>query len=56
MSKKKSAPAAPKEHWEMRYNMHEPSKNMVVTSGADFMPKCPKDRKTTHLKVNETDS
>ncbi len=44
-----------KEHWEMHYSMHTPSKNMVLTKGSDFVPKCPKDRKTTHLKVNKED-
>lgn len=46
---------APSEHWEKRYSLSKPSKNMVVTEGADFEPKCPDERKTTHLKVNKTD-
>lgn len=44
-----------KNHWEVHYNMHKPSENMVVTEGADFEPKCPEYRKTTHLKVNIED-
>lgn len=47
--------AAPAEHWEKRYSLSNPSKNMVLTKGADFNPKCPDERKTTHLKVNSTD-
>lgn len=53
---KGNARAIPGEHWEMGYNMHEGSPNMKATSGDDFLPKRPRDRKTTHLKVNETDS
>jgi hypothetical protein len=45
----------PGEHWELRYNATGPSQNMIDTEGADFNPKCAKDRKTTHIKVNETD-
>ena len=45
----------PKEHWERRYSTNEPSKNMKATEGSDFAPKCAKDRKTTYVKVNETD-
>jgi hypothetical protein len=47
--------AVPNKHYEIHYNMHKPSENMVLTEGADFVPKCPQDRKTTHLKVNKTD-
>lgn len=47
--------AIPGQHWEMRYNMHKPSENMVLTKGSDFEPKRPQDRKTTHLKVNRED-
>lgn len=45
----------PGEHWEKRYDATDPSRNMVDTEGSDFNPKCAKDRKTTHIKVNETD-
>lgn len=45
----------PGEHWEMLYDATGPSRNMVATEGADFNPKCARDRKTTHIKVNETD-
>lgn len=47
--------AVPNQHWEKHYSLNKPSENMKATSGSDFMPKCPSDRKTTHLKVNETD-
>lgn len=49
------ARAAPKEHWEMSYNPTAASKNMHDVAGSDFNPKCPKDRKTTYVKVNEAD-
>lgn len=46
----------PKEkHWEKQYSQWEPSKNMEATMGSDFNPKRAKDRKTTHLKINECD-
>jgi len=45
----------PKEAWEIKYNPTAPSKNMKDTEGADFAPKQSKDRKTTYVKVNETD-
>lgn len=56
MSKKSSAPM-PKgnQHWEMRYDTNQPSRNMEATEGSDFAPKPAKDRKTTYVKVNETD-
>lgn len=54
MSKNKKAPV-PKEHWEMPYKPWEPSANMKATGGADFCPKQPSLRKTTHLKVNKED-
>lgn len=47
--------AVPSEHWEHRYSMTKSSPNMVATCGSDFNPKCPDERKTTHLKVNSTD-
>lgn len=47
--------AIPGEHWEVMYSPGSPSRNMEITQGADFNPKCARDRKTTHLKVNETD-
>lgn len=46
---------APSGHWEKHYPVNEPSANMRATQGADFNPKRGKERKTTHLKVNETD-
>ena len=45
----------PGEAWEMLYDATSPSRNMVDTEGSDFNPKRGKDRKTTHIKVNETD-
>jgi len=48
--------AVPNQAYEIHYNMHKPSENMVLVQGDDFMAKRPRDRKTTHLKVNETDS
>ena len=47
--------AIPGEHWEVGYNLCEPSPNMYATSGSDWVAKNPTTRKTTHLKVNETD-
>jgi len=47
--------AIPGEHWEMRYNQYDPSENMELTKGSDFVAKNPTDRKTTHLKVNRED-
>lgn len=52
---KGNKPAIPKEHWEIHYPPSEASQNMYLTKGSDFIPKRPKDRKTTHLKINETD-
>jgi hypothetical protein len=46
---------APSQHWEKQYNPGAPSGSMIGMSGSDFNAKCGKDRKTTHLKVNETD-
>lgn len=43
------------EHWERTYHPTEPSENMKLVEGADFNPKCPSKRKTTHVKVNEED-
>lgn len=48
--------AVPNKHWEIRYNLCEPSENMIVTEGADFVAKRPTERKTTYKKVNETDT
>lgn len=52
---KKNNQKPKKEHWEVSYRMHIPSKNMIETQGADFVPKRPQDRKTTYLKVNKED-
>lgn len=52
---KGNARAIPGEHWEKQYSQWEASKNMYLTKGSDFIAKQPQDRKTTHLKVNETD-
>ena len=52
---KGNKPAVPNQHWEMHYSPGAPSPTMKATGGADFNPKCGKDRKTTHLKINETD-
>jgi hypothetical protein len=54
-SKSQNGRPSSNEHWERHYSLSQPSKNMVVTEGADFNPKCPNERKTTHLKVNNTD-
>ena len=45
----------PGQAWEMLYDATGPSRNMFNTEGADFNPKCAKSRKTTYIKVNETD-
>lgn len=42
-------------HWEMPYSTCAASENMRLTAGDDFIAKRGRDRKTTHLKVNETD-
>jgi hypothetical protein len=57
MTKKeeKKGRAVPNSHWERKYNVDKPSKNMEDTQGSDFAPKRGKDRKTTYEKVNETD-
>lgn len=56
MDKKESKQKAiPNAHWEFRYSTNDPSKNMQDTQGSDFAPKRGKDRKTTYVKVNETD-
>jgi hypothetical protein len=52
---KGNGPAVPEKHWEKHYSLNEPSRNMYVTEGADFAPKKSDMRKTTHLKVNDTD-
>lgn len=43
------------QHWEKEYKQWAPSKNMKATEGADFSPKRPDKRKTTYVKVNDTD-
>ncbi len=43
------------EHWEHRYSLCEPSRNMKATEGADFVAKSPSSRKTTYVKVNRED-
>lgn len=57
MAKKeeKKARAIPNEHWEKHYSPTKPSKNMEDIQGSDFNPKYPTYRKTTYIKVNETD-
>ena len=45
----------PDKHWEQNYDATDPSSNMIITQGSDFNPKCPSDRKTTHVKVNRED-
>jgi hypothetical protein len=52
---KGSARAIPGQHWERLYDGYDPSRNMILVEGSDFNPKCPGERKTTHIKVNETD-
>jgi len=47
--------AIPGEHWERTYDATNPSKNMILTEGADFNPKSSDERKTTHIKVNRED-
>ena len=47
--------AVPSGHWERLYNVTGPSQNMIDTEGSDFNPKRGRDRKTTHIKVNESD-
>lgn len=45
----------PGEHWERSYDATHASRNMEIVEGAAFNPKCAKDRKTTYIKVNESD-
>ena len=45
----------PGEHWEKHYSLTEPSRNMELTEGSDFVAKNPTNRKTTYLKVNPQD-
>jgi hypothetical protein len=52
---KGNARAIPNQHWEMHYDLCEPSRNMYLTEGADFVAKEPNKRKTTYQKVNEED-
>jgi len=47
--------AIPNEHWERGYSQWEPSRNMVITGGADFNAKTSKQRKTTYVQVNSSD-
>jgi hypothetical protein len=47
--------AVPNKWWEMRYNMHKPSENMILTEGSDFNPIQPNKRKTTQNKINRED-
>lgn len=46
---------APSNHWEKQYDPGAPSGSMIGMCGADFNAKRGRDRKTTHLKVNEVD-
>lgn len=50
-----NSPSNKEQHWERQYNPGMPSENMRLVEGADFNPKRGRDRRTTHLKVNETD-
>lgn len=52
---KGSGRAIPGEHWERMYDATDASRNMRLTEGSDFNPKCPSERKTTHIKVNKED-
>lgn len=45
----------PNKHWEMGYSPSCPSRNMMLTEGADFAPKQSDMRKTTYVKVNKED-
>ena len=54
-SKRGNHNPAPSGHWEKHYSPNDPSRTMEITQGSDFNPKCAKDRKTTHLKINECD-
>lgn len=47
--------AVPGQHWERLYNATDASDYMKSVQGDAFNPQCAKDRKTTHIKVNETD-
>lgn len=47
--------AIPGQHWERLYDATGPSDNMKAVRGSDFNPKCADKRKTTHIKVNDTD-
>ena len=52
---KGSKAAVPGHAWERHYDVTGASQNMHATEGADFVPKNPSDRKTTHIKVNRED-
>lgn len=43
------------EAWERHYDATGASKNMHAVEGADFVPKCSSERKTTYIKVNRED-
>lgn len=47
--------AIPNKHWEIGYDATDPSRNMILTEGADFNPKQSDMRKTTYIKVNRED-
>ncbi len=52
---KGSGNAVPSGHWERTYDATDASRNMQLTGGSDFAPKCSQDRKTTYIKVNRED-
>lgn len=55
MAKDKKKSHIPKEHWELRYNMHEASPDIKAIQGQVFNPMKPGKRPTPPLRVNETD-
>ena len=48
--------AVPTKAWERHYDLCGTSENMKLTSGSDFIAKSPASRKTTYVKVNDTDT
>lgn len=47
--------AIPEGHWEKRYSLCQPSRNMRATEGSDFNAKRSSERKTTYKQVNRED-
>ncbi len=50
--KKGSGPAVPNQHWQMNLDLTPEGNN---SPAGCFLPRGPKNRPTTHVKVNECD-